>query len=82
MARLRIEYHPHALLRMRQRKVGPLQVEATVSEPHRLRPSHSNRLVDERDTAAGNTLRVVYEARDGGETAYVWTVIRIGRKRP
>lgn len=52
--------------------------ERTIADPDRLMSSHSNRLVAERATAAGNTLRVVYEEMEGGATAFVWTVIRIG----
>ena len=66
---------------MATRKIGERQVERTIVNPDRLIPSHSNRLVAEGATAAGNTIRVVYEEREGGAVAFVWTVIRIsGRK--
>lgn len=67
---------------MVERKVGEGQIRRTIAQPDRLNPSlrHPERLVAERATTAGNTIRVVYEERDGGSTAYVWTVIRIGRR--
>ena len=81
MAYGRIEYHPHARMRMARRKIGERQVERTIEHPDRLTPSHSNRLVAEAATAAGNTLRVVYEELEGGAIAFVWTVIRIGGRK-
>ena len=81
MACGRVVYHPHARMRMSTRKIGGRQVERTIANPDRLTPSHSNRLVAEAATAAGNTLRVVYEEMEGGSVAFVWTVIRIGGRK-
>ena len=81
MAYTRIEYDSHARLRMRQRRVSERQVTAALTAPNRRFPSHSGRLVVERQTAIGNTLRVVYEELEGGTVAYVWTVIRRGGPR-
>ena len=81
MAYGRIEDQPHARMRMATRKIGERQVERTIASPDRLTPSHSNRLVAEGATAAGNTIRDVYEEREGGAVAFIWMVIRIsGRK--
>lgn len=66
---------------MATRKVGERQVERTIANPDRLTPGHSNRLVAERATVAGNRLRVVYEEMDDGATAFVWTVIRIAGRQ-
>ena len=77
----RIESHPHARLRMRQRKIAEDQIGRALAGPDRVTPSHSGRFVAEYDTAAGNTLRVVYEERSGGMVAFVWTVSRIAGKR-
>jgi len=76
----RVEYHPHARLRMRQRHVSERQVERAIENPTRSEPSADppGRIVAERDTAVGNTLRVVYVERDRGATAFVLTVYRIG----
>jgi len=80
LAYRRVEYHPHARKRMVERKIGEHQVARTIAEPATLVPSqsHPERLIAERPTAAGNTIRVVYEERDAGATAFVWTVIRKG----
>lgn len=78
MAYGRIEYHPHARQRMRLRRVAERQVIAALNAPDRIVPGHSGRLVAERETAAGNTLRVVYVERDGGAVAFVLTVYRLG----
>ena len=76
----RVEYHPHARLRMRQRRVSERQVERAIESPTRRQPSTNppGRIVAERDTAVGNTLRIVYVEREGGATAFVLTVYRIG----
>jgi hypothetical protein len=52
---------PHALDRMRKRLIGEGQVERTIAQPDRTAPSlrPPGRVVAERVTAAGNTLRVV-----------------------
>lgn len=39
----------------------------------------SGRVVAERRTQAGHTIRAVDEERDDGSTAFVWTVIRVAR---
>ena len=78
MAYAGIVYHPHARLRMRQRRISERQVVATVSMPDRRSLGHSGRIVAERTTEVGNTIRVIYEEIDGGTTAYVWTVMRRG----
>jgi len=75
----RIDYHPHAQARMAARRIAPRQVARVLAAADRAYPGNQpGRLVAERDTAAGNTLRVVDVERDGGATAYVLTVIRIG----
>lgn len=76
----RVEYHPHARLRMRQRRVSEQQVARVIDAPDRTGPSVDppGRIVAERDTAIGNTLRVVYVERDRGATAFVLTVYRRG----
>lgn len=78
MAYQRIVYHAHARDRMRLRSIAEHQVLATLNRPDRLFPSHSGRLVAERDTTAGNTLRVVFVEQVGDTTAFVLTVIRRG----
>jgi hypothetical protein len=79
----RVTYAPHALDQMRKRLIGEGQVERTIAEPDRTAPSTSppGRVVVERTTAAGNTLRVVYVELDGGLEAHVITVIRIRGSR-
>ena len=55
---------------MRERKIAVAQIERVIANPTRLSPSATVpvRLVAEYDTAAGNTLRVVYveEQRTSG----------------
>jgi hypothetical protein len=77
-----VTLHPHALQRMGTRLVSRRQIEQTIAMPTRTSPSSNppGRIVAERVTAAGNTLRVVYVERavpDGIE-AFVLTVVRIG----
>ena len=73
-----VEDDAHARRRMREQRVSERQVATTLRNPDRLFPGHSGRLVAE----AGNIVRVVYEERNGGSVAYVWTVIRReGRRR-
>ena len=77
-----VEDDAHARRRMREQRVSERQVATTLRNPDRLLPGHSGRLVAERNTEAGNIVRVVYEERNGGSVAYVWTVIRReGRRR-
>lgn len=59
---LRTTYHPHALVRMRQRKVSRRQVERCVHSPHREGPSktHPGNIQAEYDTES-STLFVWYE---------------------
>ena len=65
---------------MCQRRVSERQVERVIDAPDRTGPSANppGRIVAERDTAVGNTLRVVYVERDRGATDFVLTVYRIG----
>jgi predicted fused transcriptional regulator/phosphomethylpyrimidine kinase len=73
-----IAYTPHVLKRMRERRISQKQVEKVLAEPHKAYSS-GDRMVAERRTSAGNTLRVVYlEGPYGTEQgALVITVIRI-----
>jgi Domain of unknown function (DUF4258) len=79
----RVTYAPHALDQMRKRLIGEGQVERTIAQPDRTAPSVRplGRIVAERVTAAGNTLRVVYVEFDDGAEAHVVTVIRIRGSR-
>jgi hypothetical protein len=80
-----VEYDPHVRDRMRERRIAAAQVERAIANPTRVGPSATvpGRMVAEYDTAAGNTLRVVYvEQRRGADTvAYVITAIRIAGRR-
>jgi hypothetical protein len=82
MAYARIDYDRHARDKMRERLVSERQIAAALNRPDRLLAGHSGRLIAERDTAAGNTLRVVFVEQRGGTVAYVITVYRVGRKLP
>lgn len=62
---------------MQQRRVSARQIARTLNNPDRVFPSRGA-LVAERRTDAGNTLRVIYVEREGGSTAYVSTVYRMG----
>ena len=77
-----VAYHPHAQRRMRQRLISTTQVEQAIAHPSRTMPSTNppGRVIAERITAAGNTLRVVYAERPtpGGTEALVLIVIRRG----
>ena len=77
-----ISYHPHARRRMQLRLVSEAQVERTIAQPTRTLPSTNppGRIIAERVTGAGNTLRVVYVERPtpAGTEAFVLTVIRRG----
>jgi hypothetical protein len=81
----KVEYDPHVLVRMRERKIAAAQVERAIANPIRLSPSATvpGRLVAEYETAAGNTLRVVYveQQRTSGTVAYVITAVRIAGRR-
>jgi hypothetical protein len=67
---------------MRLRLISDEQVERIIAEPTRSAPSTNppGRIVAERVTAAGNTLRVVFVERPtaGGIEAFVLTVVWIG----
>jgi hypothetical protein len=63
---------------MRDRKIGANQVERTIAAPDSLATSRG-RIVAERATAMGNTIRVVYAEEASGTVAHVVTVIRIRR---
>jgi len=80
-----VTYSKHAREQMAERLISPRQIERTIAAPNRTRPSTNplGRTVAERETAAGNTLRVVYAEVPtlAGVTAHVVTIIRIGRKR-
>ena len=78
MAFASIEYSQHARDQMQDRRISRNQVERSLRDPDRLRLER-NRLVAERDTAAGNYIRVVYVERltDHGTVALVITAIRI-----
>lgn len=73
-----IDYSPHARDQMRERRIGVSQVERTLRDPDQLRLER-NRLIAERDAAAGNFIRVVYieKLTDRGSVALVITAIRI-----
>jgi hypothetical protein len=74
----KVEYDAHATDQMIQRRISRNQVVATLERPDREGPGHTApRIVAERVTSAGNTIRVVYVTLDGGRTAYVITVIRV-----
>ena len=79
----RVTYAPHAFDQMRKRLIGEGQVERTIAHPDLTTPSTSprGRIVAERVTAVGNTLRVVYVELDGGTEAHVVPVIRIRGSR-
>ena len=78
MAFVSIEYSPHARDQIRDRRIGINQVERTLRTPERLRLER-NRLVAERETEAGNIIRVVYVERltERGAVALVITAIRV-----
>lgn len=71
----RIDYHPHALQRMRQRKVSERQVERCVQEPDRESSSKtSSNIQAERDTDL-STLIVWYE-KISQKRVLIWSVVR------
>ncbi|MEM6427677.1 MAG: DUF4258 domain-containing protein [Deinococcota bacterium] len=75
----RIIYTQHALERMSERRISQRQVERTLEQPDKTYPS-DGKLVAERVTVHGNTLKVVYSETANGLTitsAIVITVIRI-----
>ncbi|HET7034074.1 MAG TPA: DUF4258 domain-containing protein [Thermomicrobiaceae bacterium] len=74
-----VEFHPHARLRMAERRISENQVLHTLNEPDRRYPSYDGRTVAERDTMPGNILRVIYVERLQG--VLVLSVIRIAPKR-
>jgi hypothetical protein len=67
---------------MRKRLISESQVVLTIANPTRTAPSVTppGRIVAERVTRMGNTLRVVFVEipRTSGTEAHVVTVIRIG----
>jgi hypothetical protein len=73
-----VTYSEHALDRMELRSIARNQVERTLHEPDRL-TLQKDKLVAERSTSHGNTIRVVYVERltGNGTEAHVVTVIRI-----
>jgi hypothetical protein len=77
----KITYAFHARKRMKQRRISERQVIRTLEEPDMTYPS-KGKLVAERRTTQGNTLRVVYiESPEGPQvvSAVVITAIRIGQ---
>ncbi len=74
------EFDPHALKRMRQRRISRRQILRTVTNPDRLYSGYRGRLVAEYTTNEGNTLSVVFEEHEhaDGITAFIVTVIRKG----
>lgn len=78
MAFTSIEYSQHALDQMEERRIGKGQIENTLRNPDRTRFDR-DRLIAERNTAAGNFIRVVYVEKltSNGTVARVVTVIRI-----
>ena len=78
-------YTRHAREQMAERRIAAAQVERTIANPTRRYPSTNppGRLIAERVTAMGNTLRGVYVERPAaqGVAVHVITVIRIGRQR-
>ncbi len=81
-----VTYSNHARDQMRLRLIGEEQAERTIAAPTRSYPSTNppGRIVAERVTTVGNTLRVVYVELPTaqGTVAHVVTVIRIrGRRR-
>lgn len=81
----RITYTRHARDQMAERRISDAQVGRIITNPSRRYPSMnpSGRIIAERMTDQGNTLRVVYveRATEEGVGIRVITVIRIGRKR-
>ena len=74
-------YTTHAREQMTLRRISESQVERVVLKPHR-RYESRGRLVAERDTEHGNTVRVVYTEEEGRAqviTAVIITAIRISR---
>ena len=77
-------YIPHALERMAQRHISRSQVENAVLDPQKLSQNPDTlRWTADRDTTAGNFIRVVYaEGPDGVEIiTTVITAIRISQRR-
>ncbi len=67
MADRTFQYSSHALSQMAVRWIGANQVESTVLKPDRLsRSSRTGRWTAERDTSAGNFIRVVYVESQSG----------------
>ena len=73
-----VTYSNHARERMTERSISKRQVELTLFRPDSVRLS-KGRLIAERRTTAGNTIRVVYREQltNQGQTAHVITVIRL-----
>lgn len=81
----RVLYTNHAREQMVERQISAAQVERTITSPSHRYPSLDppGRMIAERTTDQGNTLRVVYAERTTPEgiAIHVITVIRIRRKR-
>lgn len=79
MAFLVVTYSQHALDRMGERNIGKNQIERTLHQPDKVTLQKDKKLVAERVTSHGNTIRVVYVERltGNGPEAHVVTVIRI-----
>lgn len=60
----RIIFSDHALQRMRERRISRAQVVRTINQPDSVIVSRGA-YVAERQTSAGNTLRVVYREQAG-----------------
>jgi hypothetical protein len=74
----------HARIRMRERRISEQQVARTINQPDVVKVGAKNRLIAERATSQGNTIRVVYiETQDGPllVSAVVVTAVRIAPRR-
>jgi hypothetical protein len=73
-----VTYSKHARERMEERNISRQQVEQTLFHPDTVRLDKGV-LIAERETTAGNTIRVVYREvlTNQGQAAHVITTIRI-----
>lgn len=72
------EFSDHARARMIERRISENQVRNTLNNPDRTYPGRGGRTIAERETEAGNTLRVIYIDRPEGPL--IVSVLRIGAR--
>jgi hypothetical protein len=72
-----LSFSPHALKRLSERRISERQVLNTINHPSEFRTRPDGRVVADRLTIAGNTLRVIYVLSEQG--LLIVTVMRIAQ---